>query len=217
MDSGTLKFDEKGLVTVVAVDAETGELRMLAHANQEAIDATLRTGQAHFWSRSRGKLWKKGEESGNTLAVSGVFADCDADAVLYKVTPNGPTCHTGAANCFFQLVSENTKGSSAPTLVHLERELQARADANAEKSYTKSLLQGGPEKIGEKINEEAAELAQAIANESDERVASEMADLLYHAMVGLLSRGVPVRAALEVLSARFGVSGHDEKASRVRS
>lgn len=216
MDAKALAYDAKGLVTVVVQDRLTGEVRMIAHANEAAIDATLASGEGHFWSRSRGAPWKKGETSGNVLRVREVWADCDRDAALYLVDPEGPSCHTGAQSCFFERLTAAAEGGAraVPTLPRLEEALASRAGASAEKSYTRSLLEKGAPKIGEKIREEADELARAIESESDERVVSETADLLYHAMVGLLARRVPIRAVLAELARRFGTSGHDEKASR---
>lgn len=210
-----LKLDRDGLVTVVAQDRASGEIRMVAHANEEALRRTAETGLAHFYSRSRERLWKKGEESGNTLAVSSIWIDCDADAVIYQVTPSGPTCHTGALSCFFLRAHGAGEATRAlPVLAELEAALEARRSADGGKSYTRSLLDAGPSRIGEKIREEAAELADAIASESDERVVSEAADVLYHAMVGLLARRLSLRDVERALAARFGISGHDEKASR---
>ena len=219
MQLSELKWDAAGLVTVVVQDQASGEIRMLAHANLAALEATLATGQAHFYSRSRGAQWLKGETSGNTIAVSEVWADCDADAVLYLAAPAGPSCHTGRDTCFFQRVTaEGVEPSEQhhgrPTLLALEGALTERAASTADKSYTKSLLVKGAAKIGEKIREEADEVSVAIAEESDEAVASEAADVLYHLMVGLLFRKIPLRRVQEVLGARFGVSGHVEKASR---
>ena len=220
MELEAVSFDAQGLVAVVSQDAETGEVRMVAYANREAVVRTLETGRAHFYSRSRQALWKKGETSGNTMTIREVWVDCDGDTLLYLVDPLGPSCHTGAATCLFQrlgpdgdVVGSDRHGAS-PTLLRLERTLEARKEATAEASYTKSLLEAGPTKIGSKLREEAGELADALAAESEGRVASEAADLLYHLAVGLVHRGVPLRRLLETLSARFGTSGHDEKAAR---
>jgi phosphoribosyl-AMP cyclohydrolase / phosphoribosyl-ATP pyrophosphohydrolase len=213
MDRPALKFDAQGLVTVVAVDRCTGEVRMVAHATREALERTAAERVAWFFSRSRQRLWKKGEESGHVLAVHQVLIDCDGDAVVYLVDPAGPTCHTGAETCFFRtLDGEATR--PLPTLFALETTLAERAASTAGKSYTRSLLDGGAEKIGAKIREEAGELASAIASESDERVTSEAADVIYHAMVGLLSRGIPLRSVAAELARRSGTSGHAEKAAR---
>lgn len=216
-----LRWNDDGLIPVIAQDAETGEIRMMAWADREALELSLKSGEAHFFSRSRQAMWKKGETSGNTLAVREVWVDCDGDTLLYLVEPAGPSCHTGAETCFFQRLTDAVKIESAgqrtvatPTLGRLEQTLRERASSTATKSYTKSLLEAGPAKIAAKIEEEAIELGQALCDESDERVASEAGDVLYHLMVGLISRRIPVRSVLAVLSKRFGRSGHEEKASR---
>jgi phosphoribosyl-ATP pyrophosphohydrolase/phosphoribosyl-AMP cyclohydrolase len=215
-----LKRDAAGLVTVVVQDRHTGLVRMVAHANDEAITATLDSGYAHFFSRSRGKLWKKGEESGNVLSVFEVWADCDADCLIYLVDPAGPSCHTGRDTCFFQRVSADgalhddkvhVASSTLPRLVH---ELEARRDTSADKSYTRSLLDKGATKIAAKIREEGDELARAVEGESDDRVVSESVDVIYHLLVGLLVRKLSLRDVQVEFARRFGTSGHDEKAAR---
>jgi phosphoribosyl-AMP cyclohydrolase / phosphoribosyl-ATP pyrophosphohydrolase len=214
LDLGALKRDAAGLVTVVVQDRLTGEVRMVAYADEPAIRRTHESGEAHFFSRSRGAPWKKGETSGNVLRVHEIWIDCDADALLYLVDPSGPTCHTGAPSCFFRSLESAADGRALPLFARLEQALATRATATAEKSYTKSLLDRGPAKIGEKLREEADELARAIEGETDERVVSEAADLVYHALVALLSRGVALRDVEAELARRFGVSGHEEKAAR---
>lgn len=213
-----LVFDQ-GLIPAIVQDRLTGQVRMLAYANREALARTLETGRATFFSRSRGALWEKGATSGNLLRVTAVVADCDADAVLYLVDPVGPTCHTGSPSCFFRRVGADGAAAeaglpAAAFLEELEREIASRKESSAARSYTKHLLEGGAARIGEKLREEAGELAAAIASESDDRVASEAADVVYHALVGLASRGVPLRAVIEKLAARAGTSGHEEKAGR---
>jgi phosphoribosyl-ATP pyrophosphohydrolase/phosphoribosyl-AMP cyclohydrolase len=219
MPFSALNYSSHGLIPVIAQDAETGEIRMMAYADQIAIEKTLETGLAHFFSRSRGELWLKGETSGNTLAVRSVWVDCDGDTLIYMVEPAGPSCHTGAETCFFRRLDDDGNlvegaGDSAPTLMRLERTLQARKASDAGKSYTKSLLDKGAPKIDEKLREEAAELGQALMGESDERVTSEAGDLIYHLLVGLVLREVSLRDLLSELSKRFGQSGHEEKAAR---
>lgn len=219
MELDSLKWDAAGLVTVVVQDRCTGDIRMLAHANEEAVVATLETGLAHFYSRSRKAQWCKGETSGNTLAVHAVYADCDGDALVYLADPAGPSCHTGEETCFFRPitsdgVSERPAGLAQPALSALWSTLVARKRADGGKSYTRSLLDGGVEKIGAKVTEEAGELVQALREESDERVVSETADLVFHALVGLLARGVSLRDVEVELARRFGTSGLVEKASR---
>lgn len=216
-----LAFGDDGLLPVIAQDRLTGQVRMVGYMNRQALAATLRTGRVTFFSRSRGELWEKGATSGNTLRVASIHADCDADALLVLVDPEGPTCHTGSPSCFFRRVEAD--GSAAETgrdaaafLEVLEREIDARKQSTAQKSYTRHLLDGGPDRIGEKIREEAGELAQAIASESDGRVANEAADVLYHVLVGLASRGVGLRDVLQVLAGRAGSSGLEEKARRTR-
>ena len=213
-----LKFDERGLLPAIVQDWLTGQVRMCAFVNREAIARTLATGRATFFSRSRGALWEKGETSGNALLVRELYLDCDADTLLVMAEPMGNSCHTGQPSCFFRrLEGDDTVLDSVPAvafLPRLEREIESRRTSSAEKSYTKSLLEAGAERIGDKLREESDELARAIASESDERVASEAADVLYHLLVGLASRGVALRTVVDVLARRAGTSGHAEKAAR---
>ncbi|MDQ2675129.1 MAG: bifunctional phosphoribosyl-AMP cyclohydrolase/phosphoribosyl-ATP diphosphatase HisIE [Chloroflexota bacterium] len=181
------------LLPVVVTDAADGTLLMLAWANAEAIDATERTGQAHFWSRARGQLWRKGATSGNTMAVAGMTVDCDADAIQYRVTPSGPACHTGSRSCF---------ADDSFRLESLARIVQARRDASAEESYTARLLAGGPRRPAEKVTEEAGELSAAALAGTDEEVVREAADVLYHALVLLESRGIGLDAVTDELARR---------------
>jgi phosphoribosyl-ATP pyrophosphohydrolase/phosphoribosyl-AMP cyclohydrolase len=220
MNLSQLKYDADGLVTVVVQDRMTGEVRMLAHADQPALQATLDTGEGHFFSRSRQALWRKGETSGHVLRVAEIWTDCDADAVIYLIDPEGPSCHTGRQSCFFRVIErggdvrDDATRHAQAALPRLWSELEARRQAPAGSSYTRKLLDAGAPQIGAKIREEADELARAIAGESDARVVSEAADELYHVLVGLLSRGVDLRAVEVELVRRFGVSGLLEKASR---
>ncbi len=213
-----LTYDASGLLPAVVQDALTGQVRMVAWMNREALGRTLATGRATFFSRSRQALWEKGETSGNGLVVRTVYADCDRDTLLVLVDPIGPSCHTGRPTCFFQRVDDqgvhDEEVEATAFLGRLEREIDARRTSTAGKSYTKSLLEGGAAKIGAKIREEAGELADAIASESTARVASEAADVVYHVLVGLASRGVAWRDVVAELDRRSGTSGHAEKASR---
>jgi phosphoribosyl-ATP pyrophosphohydrolase/phosphoribosyl-AMP cyclohydrolase len=214
-----LVYDGVGLITAVAQDRLTGQVRMVAWMNQDALRRTIETGRATFYSRSRKALWEKGETSGNALLVSSVYADCDADTLLLLVDPEGPSCHTGRPTCFFRRVAKDGELVDQPReasafLWELEAEIANRAESVAEKSYTKALLDGGAPKIGGKIREEADELARALEAESEDRVASEAADVMYHLLVGLRLRGVPLRRVIEVLAGRAGVSGLDEKKAR---
>jgi phosphoribosyl-ATP pyrophosphohydrolase/phosphoribosyl-AMP cyclohydrolase len=215
----TLKLNEQGLIMAVAQDRFDGQVRMVAWMNQEALEQTLSTGHATFFSRSRGKLWVKGESSGNVLRVHSVTADCDADTLLLLVEPAGPSCHTGRPSCFFQRVGPGGTLTEepfevTPFLGELERTIRERQASTADKSYTRSLLDGGVAKINRKITEEAGELVQALAGESDERVLSEAGDLLFHVLVGLRARGLDFSEVVRTLAARTSQSGHAEKASR---
>ncbi|UQA62495.1 bifunctional phosphoribosyl-AMP cyclohydrolase/phosphoribosyl-ATP diphosphatase HisIE [Polyangium aurulentum] len=214
-----LAWGDGGLIPAIVQDRLTGQVRMMAYVSRESLARTIETGRATFFSRSRQELWEKGATSGNTLRVTAIVADCDADALLMLVDPVGPTCHTGQVSCFFRNVREDgtAEESGAPAaafLETLEREIEARKNAPAQKSYTRSLLDAGAPKIGAKIREEADELARAIEGESSERVASEAADVIYHLLVGLASRGVGLREVVSALAARAGTSGHEEKARR---
>jgi phosphoribosyl-ATP pyrophosphohydrolase/phosphoribosyl-AMP cyclohydrolase len=174
-----VKFDSNGLVAAVAQDRLTGAVLMVAWMNREALDLTLSTGLATFYSRSRSKLWVKGETSGHQLKVSSVLADCDGDTLLVLVDPTGPACHTGRPNCFFRPLTGagpvEANREAAPYLFELEAVIAERASSTATKSYTRSLLDKGAAGVNAKLREEAAELATAIESESDERVASEAA------------------------------------------
>jgi phosphoribosyl-ATP pyrophosphohydrolase/phosphoribosyl-AMP cyclohydrolase len=213
-----LKFDEHGLVPALVQDHLTGEIRMVGYASEEAIEQTLATGVATFFSRSRGELWEKGKTSGNSVRVHRVFVDCDADCVVYSGEPQGPTCHTGARSCFFRELEGGeiqTRGEPAQTLLGtLAAVLESRKKSTGAASYTKSLYDAGAPAIGAKITEEAGELARAIAEEGDERVISEAADALYHVLVGLTWRAIPLRRVLAELARRLGTSGLQEKAHR---
>jgi len=224
-----LKPDAAGLVTAVVVDDETSAVLMVGHMNPEALAATLERGRVVFWSRSRNQLWEKGETSGNSLFLRSLRVDCDGDALLVLAHPIGPTCHTGATSCFFRTIQgddpkdlpadDGPTGASDPVFdrvfgVIQERKAGRGATQADGKSYVKSLLDRGVPKISAKIREEAEELCQALASETPERVASEAADLVFHALVGLAARDIELRAVAEVFKQRFGISGIDEKASR---
>ncbi len=211
-----ITFDEHGLVPVVVQDHLTGEVRMLAYANEDAVRRTLETGRATFWSRSRAELWEKGRTSGNSLEVVRVLLDCDGDAVVYSSEPHGPTCHTGAPSCFFRGAEGEAVEQPQTLLGTLEAVLESRKKSTGEASYTKSLYDAGASAMGAKVHEEAAEFAAAVENESDDRVVSEAADTLYHLLVALRWRAIPLRRVLGELARRLGTTGHEEKASRSR-
>lgn len=208
-------WDERGLVPAVAQDAATGAVLMVAWMNREALALTRSTGFAHFWSRSRGALWKKGETSGHTLALVDARVDCDADTILLRVRPAGPACHTGAPTCFFRDLDDAPVATAGTVFDALEQVIAARRDhATGEKSYTRSLLDKGWPKILAKIAEEQGELAAELPDGPDDKVIYETADLLFHVMVGLGARRIPFARVEEELARRFGVSGHVEKAAR---
>lgn len=199
-----VKFDERGLVPCVAQDADSGEVLTLAYANEEALRLTVETGEMHFFSRSRGKIWRKGEESGHVLKLVQLRYDCDGDAVLALVEPTGPACHTGERTCFYRELGDGEPEPVAhEALATLQRTLRSRAAERPEGSYTVKLLDD-PKLSGEKVEEEAEEVVRAVREESDERVAEEAADLLYHLSVLLASRELPLAAAMEVLNGRRG-------------
>ena len=184
-----------GLLPVVVQDADSGELLMLAYANDEALAATERTGEAHFWSRSRDELWRKGATSGNVLHVVDIATDCDADALRYRVHPSGPACHTGSRSCF-------PSPAARFDLARLEEIVRARASADPAESYTARLLATGRRRPAEKVVEEAGEVAVAALVGTDEELAGEAADLLYHLLVSLRSRGLSLAQVEDVLAAR---------------
>ena len=183
-----LKFDGNGLICAIAQDYESGEVLMQAYMNREAFDKTLETGYAHYWSRSRQKLWKKGEESGHLQKVIGVYLDCDSDCVLLKVQQTGAACHTGNYTCFFTPVREC--GVGAEMLGKLLRIVEDRKENPEEGSYTNYLFDKGVDKIAKKTGEEAVELVIAAKNGDKEEIVGECADLFYHTLVLLANAGV---------------------------
>lgn len=198
-----IRFDERGLVPCIAQDHATGEVLTLAYMNAEALRLTLETREVHFWSRSREEIWRKGETSGNTLALRQLRVDCDEDALVALVEPAGPACHTGERSCFFRDAETGAEPDpqTQEALAALERTLAERKSERPAGSYTVELLDD-PKLIGAKVREEAEEVTRAAASESDERVTEEAADVLYHLAVLMRSRDVPLAAALEVLNDR---------------
>jgi phosphoribosyl-AMP cyclohydrolase / phosphoribosyl-ATP pyrophosphohydrolase len=196
---GLLSYDERGLVPCVVQDWSTGEVLMLAYMNEQAIKRTRATGELHLWSRSRQQAWHKGATSGNVQAVRALRIDCDGDTLLALVEPAGPACHTGERTCFHR--GDLDPAAPHETLPGLERTLQRRAAERPEGSYTVELLDD-PERIGEKVMEEAEEVTRAAREESTQRVDEEAADLLYHLLVLLHSRGRSLTDAERVLDGR---------------
>ncbi len=203
MTGPEVRFDQDGLVPCVAQDAVTGEVLMLAWMNSEALGKTIETGEVHFFSRSRGELWRKGETSGNLLALVELRVDCDGDALVALVEPAGPACHTGERSCFHRRLADGgvPDPATAEALGALARVIRERGTADPAQSYTARLL-GDPELAAAKVTEEAGEVVDAVLGESDERVAEEGADLLYHLTVLMATRGIGLERALEVLNGR---------------
>lgn len=224
-----LKFDEQGLITAVVQDDATSEVLMVAYMNAESLAQTMRTGQTWFWSRSRQELWHKGATSGHTQQVVDIRLDCDGDALLVRVNPNGPACHTGERTCFYRgadnpetLVETGKKIStiqSVPSplsvvnvaamdlgilLQDLYKLIQERKDQRPEGSYTTYLFDSGLDKILKKIGEEAAETIIAAKNEDRKPLSSEISDLLYHLLVLMAEREVSLQDILNELNHRAG-------------
>ena len=216
-----IDWNRHKLLPAIAQDANSGDVLMLAYMNEEALNLTLNSGYAHYFSRSKQRIWKKGEESGHTQRVVDVLIDCDSDTILLKVEQNGVACHTGRKSCFFTSIKDNKevlekevnvedKYSIVDILYHTIIE---RKSDKATKSWTKKLL-NDKELLLNKIKEEADELCVAIDREDDKQVIYEAADLLYHSLVGLGLREVSPDRVKQELKRRFGMSGIVEKESR---
>jgi phosphoribosyl-ATP pyrophosphohydrolase/phosphoribosyl-AMP cyclohydrolase len=199
MDDEQIAFDERGLVPCIVQDWNSGEVLTLAYMNADALRLTRETGEIHFYGRSRETLWHKGETSGNTQAVKAIRYDCDADAVLALVEPAGPACHTGERSCFHR--GDLAPGAPHESLPTLERTIAERASTPPESSYTAKLLDD-LDLAGAKVQEEAEEVARAAREESDERLAEEAADVIYHLAVLLRGRGLSLADAEHVLDGR---------------
>jgi len=204
-DADKVTYDASGLVTVVAQEARTGEVLMVAHMTREALERTLATGQAWYWSRSRGQLWRKGETSGHTQRVVEVLGDCDGDAIVLKVEQTGAACHTGRRSCFFRTVAPSgslveTAGAGetpAPErpagpeiLTELAAVLADRRQTPAAGSYTSGLFAQGLARLNEKVMEEAAEVTRAARKETPARLVEEAADLWFHLLALLVYQGI---------------------------
>ncbi|MEX2583902.1 MAG: bifunctional phosphoribosyl-AMP cyclohydrolase/phosphoribosyl-ATP diphosphatase HisIE [Gemmatimonadota bacterium] len=215
-----IRFDERGLVPVVTQEASTGELLMLAYADRQALETTLSSGQAHYWSRSRESLWKKGETSGNVQEVVDVRLDCDGDAVLYRVRQHGPACHTLERSCFHRRVEEGElRGADAGghILTRVERVVAERADSLPDGSYTTYLFREGVDKILKKLGEESTEVVIAAKNGDPSELRAETADLLFHLLVLLRARNLPPEEVWKELEARFGKEARPSSPHRERN
>ena len=201
MPDSAIAFDDRGLVPCIAQDWRTGEVLTLAYMNAEALERTRATGEVHYWSRSRNELWHKGATSGNVQKLRALRVDCDGDALLALVEPAGPGLPHGRAHLLLHAAT-STPGAPYETLPALERTIEQRAAAaDTDASYTAKLL-ADPKLAGEKVEEEAEEVVRAVREESDERVANEAADVLYHLAVLLRSRGLSLADAERVLDER---------------
>ena len=231
-ESDVLRFDANGLITAVAQDVKTGEVLMVAHMNRDALRRTLETGRAWYWSRSRGRLWRKGEESGHTQRVTAVEADCDGDAVLLRVEPAGPACHTGHRSCFYRRVVQRDgepaieperRSAQSGTGGHADRALGDPAGVRApgarilediaavladrrvhpqQGSYTTRLFAEGLARLNEKVMEEAAEVTRAARKETPDRLVQETADLWFHSLALLVFLGIDPDAFFGELAGR---------------
>lgn len=201
MTAADLRFDERGLIPAVVQEADTGEVLMVAWMDRAALEMTLRTGRTHFWSRSRQRLWQKGETSGHVQHVAGVLADCDGDVVLVQVHQEGVACHTGQRTCFFTALGG--EAAAANVLERVERVIGERRAAPPAGSYVAGLLAGGDAAICRKVGEEATEvITAALGGEGDRRLVEEVADLWFHTLVLLGARGIALRDVLEELARR---------------
>jgi len=218
MDKEDLKYDERGLIPTVVQDAETQEVLTLAYMNRESLRKTCETGETWFWSRSRGELWHKGATSGNTQRVAEIIADCDKDALLVRVHPTGPACHTGQRSCFHHhLVSNGAENQ--PTIGSMLEKLYAviasRKRERPTGSYTTYLFERGLDKILKKIGEESAETIIAAKNGVRQQIVLETSDLLYHLLVMLVECDVSPDEIAEELARRAKASAQKEtKAER---
>ena len=204
MTPDDLTFDDRGLIPAVVQEADTGEVLMVAWMDRVALAETLKTGQSHFWSRSRGQLWRKGETSGHVQHVERVYVDCDADVLLVQVHQEGVACHTGHRTCFFRaLAGDGEVTAPSNMLERLERTIASRKASPVPGSYVAGLLAKGEAAVCRKIGEEATEvILAALGGEGDERLLAETADLWFHTLVLLGARGLRVQDVLQELARR---------------
>jgi phosphoribosyl-ATP pyrophosphohydrolase/phosphoribosyl-AMP cyclohydrolase len=213
-DSHNIVFDGRGLIPAVIQDWLDGTVLMVGYMNQEALMKTLATRSVHFWSRSRQRLWEKGETSGHVLRVKDLFIDCDRDTILVKADPVGPTCHTGERACFFSRMTdqgqpdeEKTQDAGGGILERLYQTILTRKSAPQPNSYVSKLLQGNADRILKKVAEEAGEVIIAAKNQKRDEIIYETADLLFHTLLVLGYHDVTLSEVYRELGARFGKSG----------
>lgn len=217
MEIEEIKFDDRGLVPAITQDFDTNEVLMMAYMNREALEKTISTGRAHYFSRSRNRLWLKGETSGNFQLVRTVYYDCDADTVLVMAEPMGPACHTGHRSCFYRKLSGAGEKLRGPGVIkELYSVIKGRKVSPPEKSYVASLFAKGLPKIIAKVEEESGELVEAAREKGGKEVVYELCDLWFHTLVLLAERGIEIEEVFSELGRRFGTSGITEKESRPR-
>ena len=213
------------LIPVITQDANTNEVLMLAYMDKEALDLTIKTKQAHYFSRSKQRIWKKGESSGHLQNVQNIMLDCDNDTLLLKVEQLGVACHTGRKSCFFtdletnESISEVEVDTSSSygvidTLYHI---IESRKNDDPQKSYTAKLLKGKENSMLKKVVEEAGEFAFAVKDNDEEEIIYEAADLMYHCLVAMSSKNINPDRVKQEIARRFGLSGIEEKNSRVEN
>lgn len=213
-----VKWSAEGLAPAICQDARTGQVLTLAWVNGEALRLTLEKGTVHFWSRSRAALWHKGETSGNYLRLVSARLDCDADALVFLVEPDGPACHTNRMSCFFTEIPASAREASEEEPSFDQNLLEAiyrlildrKSEGDADASYVARLFAGGEDRILKKIGEEATEVVMAMKNDDADEIAGEMADLWFHALVGLAAHDVPPGRVFAELARRFGRGGRPE-------
>ena len=205
-----LKFDDKGLICAIAQDYKTGEVLMQAYMNQEAYEQTLATGYAHYFSRSRNKLWKKGEESGHLQRVLKVAVDCDNDCVLLTVEQLGAACHTNNRSCFYTNIKEFEQYPDFRIIFDVDKVIADRKVNPVEGSYTNYLFDKGLDKICKKVGEEASEVIIAAKNKEHKELVGELSDLLYHSLVLMKNEGVEAEEIFEELMRREGKASEEK-------
>jgi len=214
-----VKWNEQGLAPAICQDAATGQVLTLAWVNEESLRLTLEKGTVHFWSRSRGELWHKGETSGNYLHLVSARLDCDSDALVFIVKPDGPACHTNRMSCFFNEVPFSGGEEEGEAALDFDQNLlesvyrlilERKEAGDTDSSYVARLFAKGEERVLEKIDEEAAEVVMAMREDDPDAITNEVADLWFHTLVGMAARGVPPGRVFAELALGFGHGGRPE-------